>query len=384
MLFQYSKTKHIYRRIHLVTSLQPFKIKNMKKVFIPIFASLFSVILISCGNSNNKKSTTNFDVPETLSLFSEFSINEDSLGKVEGIFCSDNYLIVFGQYEEFLYSLFDCSSGQFINRFAQIGQGPNEIPFGSQGYPTGKYFYIFNDQTKQIYYINLDSLSRGNDSKLLKRLTKYNIPEAQFSKLAITSDSTYIGVGDYQSGNLYTLFNNRNNVLDSNIKSYNAEDNAFNNYTRFISNQGCLTVHPNKDKFAFSPFFSSNIDFVKITDNKISPINLLRLENPKYDALTEGNGTVFRAIPSKEAITGYIDLCCTSEYVYALHSSKKLYENWRKSTDILVYDWKGNPIKKYTLDKEAYHIAVNERLKRIYVTIENENGDWDIVCYKLT
>lgn len=355
----------------------------MKNIFPYIVASFFLVILISCGDLNNKKLSTKFNTPETLSLFSDFSINEDSLGRVEGIFCSDNYLIVFGQYEEFLYSLFDCSSGQFINRFGQIGQGPNEVLFGSQGYPTGKHFYIFNDQTKQIYCVNLDSLNYKTDSKLLKRFIKYNIPEAQFSKLIVASDSTFIGIGDYQSGNLYTLFNSKNNVLDSNIKSYNAGNETFNDYTRFISNQGCLTIHPEKDKFAFSPFFSSNIDFVEIKDNKISPINLLRLENPKYDALIEGNGTIFRAIPSKEAITGYIDLCSTSEHVYALHSSQKLYENWRKSTEILVYDWKGNPIKQYIIDKEAYHIAVNERLKRIYVTIENDNGDWDVVCYKL-
>lgn len=356
----------------------------MKNIFIHIIASLFFIILISCDDSNNNKLSIKFNKSETLTQFSDFSINEDSLGKVEGIFCSDNYLIVFGLYEEYLYSIFDCSSGQFINRFGQIGQGSDEIPFGSQGYADKKYFYIFNDQVKQIYSINLDSLKHENNSKLMKRFIKYNIPNAQFSKLLVTSDSTFIGIGDFQTGNLYTLFNYNNNILDSNIKSYNAENKAFNNYTRFISNQGCVTIHPKKKKFAFSPFFSSNIDFIEITDNKISPINLLRLENPLYDALTEGNGTAFRAIPSREAITGYIDLCSTSEYVYALHSSKKLYENWRKSTEILIFDWEGNPIKQYILDKEAYHIAVNERLNRIYVTIENDNGDWDIVCYKLT
>ena len=51
--------------------------------------------------------------------------------------------------------------------------------------------------------------------------------------------------------------------------------------------------------------------------------------------------------------TGYIDLSATSKYVYALYSDKKMYENNRKSDTVLVFDWDGNPIKKYSFWKKT-------------------------------
>ena len=112
-------------------------------------------------------------------------------------------------------------------------------------------------------------------------------------------------------------------------------------------------------------------------------LNPVAIGNPVLKSVVEGNGTMFSANPTEKTETGYINICSTSQYLYALHSEKSLYENWRKSTTVLVFDWNGSPVKKYILPQETYYIAVNEKLKRLYAAVKNKESGWSIACYKI-
>lgn len=109
----------------------------------------------------------------------------------------------------------------------------------------------------------------------------------------------------------------------------------------------------------------------------------LRLGDPISKPFVGGGGTIFSVDLTEDTQIGYINLSATTQYVYALYSNKKVYEASRKSNIVLVFDWNGNPVKKYVLDTDAYYIAVDEVQQNIYAAVKNSESGWSIVCYSL-
>lgn len=355
--------------------------KQVNKIIL-LFGILCLCVLGACKDEKQRMALGLFSKSQTLSQ-KEYTIDEDSLAVVEGIICDGENLVIYDFHSGNSYTLFDEKTGEYITRFGAIGEGPGEILLGCFGNLSRKNFSVFNDQARFVMKYCLDSLRYGEDN-LAACLTKYDILDADISKLIPIDDSTFVGAGLYKSRYQYLLFDKNNKVLDYGIDIYNAEDEDFNIYTLFLSNQGELVMHPQKKLFAYSVRFSANIDFFEIVDNRIKLIKSLRLGNPILKSVVEGGGLIHSADVTENTLLGYINLSATAKYVYALYSEKKVYESARKSTVVLAYDWEGNPVKKYVLDTEAYYIAVDEDRQCLFAAIKNAENGWSIICYSLS
>lgn len=340
---------------------------------------LLLVIMCSC----EEKPQTLLDLfPEAERLSQkESNVHEDSLASVEGIVCDDENLVVYDFHSGDSYTLFDKNSGEYVTRFGTIGQGPGEIPSGCYGYLSKKCFSVFDDQTKIVMKYYLDSLRNNGMAGKPACLVKYRIPDMQISRLIAIDDTTFFCAGTYKSQYQYLLFDKDSKVLDYGINVYNAADNAFNMYTRFLSNQGDLVMRPGRNMFAYSVILSSNLDIVEIIGNKIELIKSLRLGDPICKPAS--NGIYQFADLTENTLVGYINLSATDKYIYALYSDKKIYESARKSHIVLVFDWEGNAVKRYDLDADAYYIAVNEKDETMFAAVKNAEGGWSIVCYAI-
>ena len=322
------------------------------------FTLLLLLSMCILGGCEKEKSHTVlglFSESQSLSQKKDFYVNEDSIAIIEGLSCDGKNLIVNDYHSGCCYTLFDKKSGEYIARF---------------------------DQTRIVMKYSLDSLrnSRKKDGSPV-RLAQYKIPEAQISKLIAIDDTTFLCAGTYKSRYQYLLFNKNDSVLDYGVDVYNAADSAFQTYTRYLSNQGNLVMNPEKHTFAGSINFSSNIDFFEIVNNKIELIKSLRLGDPINKPVNEEG--IYYVDLTENTQTGYIDLSATSKYVYALYSDKEMYENNRKSDTVLVFDWDGNPIKKYSLDTDAYYIAVGSTQQSLFAAVKNSSSGWKIICYAL-
>lgn len=344
---------------------------------------LYISILCAC---NNKPPQTIEDLfPETIFLTQrkECLISEDSLGRVEGIACDEENLVVFDTRSNQCFTLFDQQSGRQIGRFGNIGQAPLEILFGSSGYLEKKCLIAYNDQSKVIMRFNLDSLRHNVIDGAPVRLAKHKISNALISRLIPINDSTFVAGGIYKPYYQHFIFDTSNCVLDYGIDVYNAADSSFTAETRFLSNQGCMAKQPYKNKFAYSVNFSSNLDFFEVVNNKIKYKKSVRFGNPACESLVENGGQLFSARPTKESIHGFIEVCATPKYLYALYSGGSIYETQRKSKTIFVFDWDGNAVRKLLLDTDVFHIAVNGKKQELFAVVKNEDGEFNIVCYVL-
>lgn len=341
------------------------------------------VVLVSCSTSPSKDSVLKqFNSSKHLTRNTEWHAEEDSIGVIEGLAYDHSNLIVYDLHSGDCYSLFDASSGRYIARFGKIGQGPLELPRACFGHLSGDNFVVFNDQVKIVMKYHLDSLRMGKENGSPVRLMKYDIPDAYFSRLIPVDDAHFLGAGAYQGRDQYLLFDQGNHILHSGIRIYNAADASYDVSTKYLSNQGCLVKHPDMPYFAYSLNFSSNIDFFELSGNTIQLIKSLRLGDPAYHPNSTGN--IRSADVTGKTIFGYIDVCATRDFVYALYSDQKVFDKGlRNSRYILVYNWSGDAVAKLLLDTDAFYITVNEDSKQLYTAIKNEDGSWGIAAYNL-
>jgi hypothetical protein len=342
--------------------------------------------MISCNSGTRKLANTPVSLfgnqYDTLQKIQN-NFNNDDIGIIEGFRNNDSSLIIFDYHSGKCYSLFNLSSQNLIDRFGTVGQGPGEILLGTYGFINENYYYIFNHQTGIIAKYDLNSL-HFNIHNVPKKLVNYKIPDAYFSQLIPINDSLYFGAGTYKEKYQYLLFDSKNEIMDYNVEIYNSKENwhAFNTQ---LANQGKLRKHPHENKFIFALNISSNLDIVEVSDNKINIIKLLRFRDPKNIPTNSQN--IYQVMPDTKNPIGYIDIAAGDKYIYALYTDKKIIEDNGKinhycSDEILVFDWTGNPVKRYHLEEDAYYIAVSEGNKMIYLaTHHDDDGGWKIETY---
>ena len=61
----------------------------------------------------------------------------------------------------------------------------------------------------------------------------------------------------------------------------------------------------------------------------------------------------------EESLYFYYHIVSTEQYIYAYCASNK---------EIQVWDWDGNPVFLYSLDKDYFKFTVSEKHKKIYLT----------------
>jgi hypothetical protein len=127
--------------------------------------------------------------------------------------------------------------------------------------------------------------------------------------------------------------------------------------------QGVYTVHPDNKKFAFSSNFSGSIHFFDFTPESISLNTDLFFYHPSF---SEREGYT---IPDRNAKMGFPIIDSDRNYVYVLYAGgKTLWEVIMSLAldQILVYDWSGNPIKRYKLEIPLYSFCLNTTGDKIY------------------
>jgi len=353
----------------------------MKTIIITIITTL-TIALYSCSNKSN-------EFPEEIELVeSEYNIDKENIARIELITCNDSILIVFDIHSGKSYTIFDIKTGSCLGRFGDIGQGPNELIIGSPGYLEKNKFTVYHTKGGYIRQYNTDSLLANVDIPPNK-LADFSIRNSFFTKIIPLNDSLFLGVGAYLQENnyipsmsstlQYTLFNSKNVVINANILTYNFNE-SLSFYHKALFNQGHLCKSPNRNRFAYTLNYSSNIDFIEINDNKIIEIKLNRKRNPQLIPSGSGENSFFT--PDLKNKIGYIDVTCGEEFVYALHSDKLVTQAY-SSNIIYKFDWNGNPVKKYKLSRDVYNITVNENLNKLYATIKDADGGWNITTYNL-
>ena len=334
----------------------------MKKYrFIPVFAVLTICLLSACAGE--KTDANGFaDVVE---------IKADSIAVHEILqprrytVSGDKMLLLTDKGDSLMY-VYRLPEAEFLYKGLRVGNGPGEIP---SVYPE-----IVNRYEKDGFFsitcngilFDFTASDTGIVARGAKRMGAGKSSDGHLPPV----DSMMVGDGvnaKWDAVLLYLRDRVTGQVLDSAASYavlYPGNEGHYENQSRGVQNGG---------KYAAVYCETGRIEFYDISAGK--------LELKK----TWGDGTPAAELKNadfsaRKKGTDYYESRTDGKYLYVLESCYELDDQQTrqvKSSNVLVYDWDGNPVKKYRLDKavdammadngKLYAFDWNEDFEKIYV-----------------
>lgn len=309
---------------------------------------------------------------------SEFKVETDSLVYPYMLsIVADTFLVVHDPYNFKHFTAYELETGKYYTRFGNIGSGPKEILFGSIGFPFLDKYMVYNESDKRMLTYDLKTMTILPAKKLSS--FSHNL---FLNRIYTTNDSLFIVLGLYNEKYQYTLINMPGQVLDYAVEIFCNSNNTLNAAQKSLSTQGILNKHPHDDKYVSTLYYSSNIDFITLKDHKINITKSLHYGDPDFKGNIDGSSIDI----ADNCLLGFLDIAVTAEYIYALYSNKRYIQDGvdseYSSTDILVFDWEGNPIKQIVLNQEIYFLAVSKTNNAIWGIGKTKEGDFTILKFE--
>lgn len=353
---------------------------------IILLISIVTIALCSCNKTNQSAMDLFVDKEEIKLFMDSLYFEKDSLAKPYLLTVIDTFLLVHDVYDMKHFTVFNTMSRKCVTRFGNIGIGPGELSIGNVLSVRKKAIYSFDIPRRYIFKYNLNDFI-NEDKSIPKTIAKFeHIPETHLSRVISVGDSCFLGGGVYKSKYQHLLFDEKGNILDYGIETFHHQE-SFDNMYKFLSNQGILISHPEKNKHVYTVKNSANIDFIEIENKKLKLVKSHRLNDPQFKNEDLGKDS-YSIDYDKNTVIGYMDVAPAHNFVYTLYADKSIVNkngkyNSRSSDIVLVFDWEGNPIKKYKLNKEVYYITVDEDKNIIYALLQDKDFFWNIVSFNI-
>jgi hypothetical protein len=347
----------------------------MKKFLL---ALLSLVIIQGCNNENKYKAP----------VFKEMgTIKGDTL--VRDVLCTDilpinvlDSLLILNCYNALdnkIFYIYDKSTGNLIKTFGQRGNGHGEL--------SGYFETSIDKSNKKIYAIGLGegwNISFSLDSILHSKT--YNCDQKIEEKGEGLRNSRYIRY--FKDSLLYSICNfrpqrfyriailrpdgdivTRYSVFPP-ISNIDKEDTVYRHL--FYTYKTLATLKPDASKLVLATTCGLHMEIFSISDNEIKLEAFRRYIKPKYLKVNP--------IRNDGVIEGVTSLSSTNNYIYAL---------WSKDTEkefpsqLAVFDWVGNAVRRYDLDSKIWAFAVDEDDSKVYTVVKDKEGKLNIIIYKL-
>lgn len=356
---------------------------------------LIILTLYSCNNREINPLNLFQNVPsKILKGYSIKMINDTVLIDPRDLLIRDSVAIIYDINNEYAYSIINLSNGSLLKRIGQVGNGENKVDIGSLSMNKtlvgGRFSATqINRPSKMIMY-DLESFSNGNNSI---DLTSIKLPKELYlsSTISLSNGSIFGAVSHpyLNDGHMYNLYVPESSEIFSfgelpdigNDKYYYKSDII--NWT--ISSLNFYSVkHPSLDVVVTIARNGAGLFITKINaDNSIELINESFYYLPKF-TVAKGK-KISKAVPHENNRMGFISITVTDKKIYALYSGKLIGDDGLdnlRSNQILVYNWKGEPIEKIELDRECYSISVDSNNpKKLFGLIGIDNTD--VISYNL-
>lgn len=327
--------------------------------------SMSPIILNSCKNDRNEI--------ETINLISEPPIKcSEEILSVENIIpINDSSLLVINSSIDPFFVIIDRKCGIILHRFGKQGEGPKELmwPKLVKNDCQGNTAYIMDISLGRMSLIAGDSLSRYY-------LNTNGIAESCIS----TSDSNY--VLSYLGGDKrFAVLGKNGEIINEEISFYPDAENLSRGQASLIY-QGNLLKHPYTDSFIHYSRYGKIFEIFRYESISKSIIcdTVIDITKPKYKINT-GNEPSLSGNLLPENQIGFISGSVSGDFIYLLYCGKKMSDPLKTQANIIEkYDWNGNLISKYKLDRDIIDFFVE---KQSIVAIGQNEDIYHIYKYKL-
>lgn len=276
--------------------------------------------------------------------------------------------------------IYNINSNTHITSIARKGNGPNEVLSCYLHYRTkSNYFYIHDIIKQNAIKYSIDSVLAMGES-----YTPYQIKVPEY-----TSDLTFLNTGDIIG---FNNFHFKNEGFDNDVpplfklkelaKDTVVIDEKYAKY--FTANvSSCFVIgSPTSNKIWLINRFKDKID---IYNNKFQLVKTLKGPDnilPEY-SIKKGNAVIF-----KKEYKGFLSCYFTDDAVYLNYigvNGISKNENYRKPVEIYKFNWSGELLHRYNLDKYIFNISIDTDEKYLYGTHFGSPAEYPkLIRYNLT
>jgi hypothetical protein len=332
------------------------------------FYLLISSVLISCSESiNNPIDHFSESLTEKISVTKQISLEEfDILKPVRALrMNSSSYMIQDGQRKDIFN--FVNSNSKKIAKGGCFGNGPQEFTSIGNIQKQGDNVIVYDISHKRLSKIEVLS------DNVLTMQEMRNIDTKNTLFMTHCIDSNLIASGIFKD--YWLMHMGKDDTICSTIDFpyFDELKNTPPMQKSILYLSTLIANSPNKKKIVAVTQKHGVIAFLNYNDNQLlKSYKQLKYYAPKFQIL-EGGNIAF----SKDNKTGFCSVDCDDTYVYTLYSGRTSNEHGMLNhhcENLLVYDWEGNPIKRYLLDTPLYSMQYDKKNHIIYGIAYNPEG----------
>lgn len=299
---------------------------------------------------------------------------EDALNPLDFYLVKDSLVLIENadnsqQYKAGLYSL---SQGKLIREIAPKGEGPKEFVSCQLDVRenSSDLFYIDDFVQNKYWECNLDSII-ANKEYLVKSFT--------YSRDVIrlcSQDSTYIGYNFWYLNN--ADYDNNVPALQKYKQMNGPKGRLANGHPYFVANVtgGFVFMSPDKNRIWVADFHDDKIHIYNDSLQEIKCLSGPDYFEHEFEDIHDKNYDHFVSFSKGTAYQSYIAYTKNSKYVYLVYEGTNgTYQRLDKlnPVEVFKFDWEGNPITYYKLDKYIRTISIDSQENFLYATSYNSH-----------
>ena len=279
---------------------------------------------------------------------------------------NDSIFFIYDVKDNNLFNRINLSSLQ-TQRGVNKGQGPDEVLAPSNMMYKDNQILVYDAIPKKMYEIICTS-----DSTLAsKEAFRINTETVILFRVHLL-DSTFIATGPFGDFWLAEMNNDGKVITSVDFPSWNETRDIPKTALSTLYNTAWFANSPDNKKVVVATPNQGVLFFLNRTDAGIKEYRQLKYYAPIF-TITERGGIVY----SRDNVEGFMAVDCDNNYVYTIYSGRTFNSHGTQMEyceHLLVYDWEGNPIKRYILDIPIYKMCYDKEKNCIYGLGENPEG----------
>ena len=358
-----------------------------EKIFYQGWIFFTSIVFLCFINGCNTKkvNTINWDDKEHLLTGEIMRTNNPFFKGLDNPVVFENYLITKYPNSESIFTLSQLRNDSliYIGEFLSNGRGPAEMMSPNLFYiASSKQIVIYDNSNRsnKVFYINADSLENIFNTKSWKKINIKHIGE--LSDLYPLEDYTFLGMLRYGNNatNQMFFYIDTNRITGLNIL-YPEDNSGVTDFNiKYYAYQGTLKKHPYKNRFVYSAERNRYLHIFDYASDSLFSVSTPLSQYPNYTVNADGRNIHI----SSSDYFGSLSIQTTDRHIYLLmndatyaHIREQKPINghpWNYSNTVYVFDWEGNPIKKYILDHFAESFFIDSQDQYLYGNSDTTNG----------
>jgi len=333
--------------------------RNAMKNSVWTICIIMIISIYSCSKSGsdvyeNARIITKKDFGKEITLKGEEVVFDEMIFRPYKMMIKDTILIIYNVDTEYAFQVFNLKSKKYIGESMLIGNGPNELLYPNFIHSDDDYIWLYDQEKSLVLKYDVETFIKKN-KRAQGPLLKIKLDDRS-ENVSIINDKIFT----------YKMHSNLNN---NRFAIFNMEGKYINTIGRFPNVIGVESYDEINEAFTseYATNFKDRI-FIsyKLTDLiEIYDINgelITQLFGPDHfvpSVTGKSNGVISFAKGTDKTREASFNPANAGEEVFVTYSGELLSKNAYHKNIIHVFDWNGNPLRKYILDIPIYRTIVD-------------------------